>query len=198
MTPRPAVAVLLEPPRLGAVKPRLAEEVGPHHALRLYRVLAARTLAAVRALDLPAVIWFTPAEAQAEMRHWLGPDWELRPQASGALGARIAAAAHGVEPGAPWIMILSESLGLAPDMLRAAADALIDFPAVMGPAQDGGCYLIGARRPMPGLAAEVRDAAAPLPALRRALDRLAPEWRELPEIRTIETAADARAAGLIG
>lgn len=51
---------------------------------------------------------------------------------------------------------------------------------------------------MPGLAAEVRDAAAPLPALRRALDRLAPEWRELPEIRTIETAADARAAGLIG
>jgi len=180
------------------VKPRLAEEVGPHHALRLYRVLAARTLAAVRALELPAVIWFTPAEAQAEMRHWLGPEWELRPQASGALGARIAAASHGVEPGAPWIMILSESLGLAPDMLRSAVDALIDFPAVMGPAQAGGCYLIGARRPMPGLAAEVRDAEAPLPALRRALDRLAPEWRELPEIRTIETAADARAAGMIG
>jgi hypothetical protein len=50
---------------------------------------------------------------------------------------------------------------------------------------------------MPGLAAEVRDAIAPLPALRRALDRLAPEWHELPEIRTIETGADARAAGLI-
>ena len=197
MSLRPAIAILLEPPRLGAVKPRLTGDVGPHHALRLDRVLAARTLAAVRALDLPAVIWFTPAEAQPEMRHWLGPGWELRPQASGALGARIAAAAHGVEPGAPWIMVLSESLGLAPEILGAAVDALIDHPAVLGPAQDGGCYLIGARRPMPGLAAEVRDAIAPLPALRRALDRLAPEWHQLPEIRTIETGADARAAGLI-
>jgi uncharacterized protein len=198
VNPRPTVAVLLQPPRLGAVKPRLAEEVGSHHALRLYRVLAARTLAAVRALELPSVIWFTPVEAQSEMRHWLGPEWELRPQASGALGARIAAASHGVEPGAPWIIVLSESLGIAPERLRGAVDALMDFPAVMGPAQDGGCYLIGARRAMPGLAAEVRDAEAPLPALRRALDRLAPEWRELPELRTIETAADARAAGLIG
>lgn len=197
MTPRPAVAILLQPARLG-VKPRLAEDAGAHHALRLYRVLVARTLAAVRALDLPAVIWFTPAEAQPEMRHWLGPDWELRPQPSGALGARIAAAAHGIEPGAPWIIVLSESLGLAPELLESAVSALIDYPAVLGPAQEGGCYLLGARRALGGLAAEVANDAAPLLALRRALDRLAPEWRELPELRTIETGADARAAGLLG
>lgn len=197
MTSRPAVAILLQPARLG-VKPRLAEDAGAHHALRLYRVLVARTLAAVRALDLPAVIWFTPAEAQPEMRHWLGPDWELRPQPSGALGARIAAAAHGIEPGAPWIIVLSESLGLAPELLESAVSALIDYPAVLGPAQEGGCYLLGARRALGGLAAEVANDAAPLLALRRALDRLAPEWRELPELRTIETGADARAAGLLG
>jgi glycosyltransferase A (GT-A) superfamily protein (DUF2064 family) len=193
---RPAVAILLEPARLG-VKPRLTEDAGAHHAMRLYRVLAARTLAAVRALDLPAVIWFTPVEAQPEMRHWLGPEWELRPQPSGALGARIAAAAHGIEPGAPWIIILSESLGLAPELLASAVDALVDFPAVLGPSQEDGCYLIGARRPLGGLAAEVVGDAAPLPFLRRALDRLAPEWRELPELRTIETGDDARAAGLL-
>ncbi len=196
MISRPAVAILLEPARLG-VKPRLAEDAGAHHAMRLYRVLAARTLAAVRALNLPTVIWFTPVEAQPEMRHWLGPDWELRPQPSGALGARIAAAAHGIEPGAPWIIILSESLGLAPDLLATAVDALMDFPAVLGPAQDDGCYLIGARRPLGGLAAEVIGGAAPLPLLRQALNRLAPDWRELPELRTIETGDDARAAGLL-
>jgi uncharacterized protein len=196
VTARPTVAILLEPARLG-VKPRLAEDAGAHHAMRLYRVLAARTLAAVRALDLPAVVWFTPVEAQPEMRHWLGPEWELRPQPSGALGARIAAAAHGIEPGAPWIIILSESLGLAPELLGSAVDALMDFPAVLGPSQDGGCYLIGARGPLGGLAAEVVGQAAPLPMLRRALDRLAPEWRELPELRTVETGDDARAAGLL-
>lgn len=197
MTARPTVAILLEPARLG-VKPVLAEEVGAHHAMRVYRVLAARTLAAVRALELPGVVWFTPVESQPEMRHWLGPDWELRPQPSGALGARIAAASHGIEPGTPWIIILSESLGLEPSLLRAAVDALVDFPAVLGPAQADGCYLIGARRPLGGLAAEVDGHAAPLPLLRRALDRLAPDWRELPALRTIETADDARAAGLLG
>jgi len=193
---RPAVAILLEPPRLG-VKPRLAEEAGAHHALRLYRVLAARTLAAVRALELPAVVWFSPIEAQPEMRHWLGPDWELRPQPSGSLGPRLAAAAHGIAPGAPWIVILSESLGLAPGQLRAAVDALMDYPAVLGPASGAGCYLIGGQRPLPGLAAGLVEGEPPLPALRHALERLAPGWRELGELRAIETASDARAEGLL-
>jgi uncharacterized protein len=194
----PVVAVFLEPPRLGSVKTRLAADVGAHHALRLYRVLAARTLAAVRELGLPSVVWFSPAEAQPEMRHWLGPSWELRPQASGPLGSRIAAAAQGVMPGSPWLLVLSESVGLAPELLTAARSALVDFAAVLGPAANGGCYLIGARGPLRGLAAELPgDDQNMLPGLRAALDRLAPEWRELPELRTIESSDDARAAGLL-
>ena len=197
MTPETVVAVFLEPPRLGSVKPRLAADAGAHHALRLYRVLAARTLAAVRALGLPSVVWFAPAEAQSEMRHWLGPSWELRPQASGSLGARIAAAAQGVEPGAPWLIVLSESVGLVPELLAAARDALFDVPAVLGPTADGGCYLVGARVPLRGLAAELpEDGSGVLRGLKASLDRLAPDWRELPELRTIESADDARAAGL--
>ena len=43
---RPELAVFLKAPRLGTVKTRLAAEVGDRHALRLYRVMAARTLAA--------------------------------------------------------------------------------------------------------------------------------------------------------
>lgn len=198
MTPATVVAVFLEPPRLDAVKPKLAADVGPHHALRLYRILAARTLAAVQALGLPAVVWFAPAEAQPEMRHWLGPSWDLRPQASGSLGARIAAAAQGVEPGAPWLIVLSESIGLAPELLASARDALFDSPAVLGPTAGGGCYLIGARGPLRGLAAELpADGSVVLQPLRLALERLAPGWRELRELRTIESAADARAAGLL-
>ncbi len=195
--PRPAVAVFLDPPRLGAVKQRLAADVGTQHALRLYRVLASRTLAAVRALDVPGIVWFTPAEAQPEMRHWLGPEWPLRPQASGALGARLAAASHGVEPGCPWLVVLSESVGLQPQLLSAALDGLIDYPAVLGPTSGGGCYLIGARRPLPGLAAGVTEREEVLPALRAALDRMTPGWRELPELRVVETGADAAAAGLL-
>ncbi len=198
MIRRPAVAVFLDPPRLGDVKQALAEEIGPRQALRLYRVLVARTLAAVRALDLPAVIWFAPAGAQGEMRRWLGPDWVLRAQVSGRLGARVAAAAHGVEPGTPWLVVLSECVGLAPEVMGRARDALLDHPAVMGATQSGGCYLLGARGPLPGLGAGLDDEAGSAASqLRSTLDRLAPQWHELPTLGAIMTGADARAAGLL-
>ena len=51
----------LPAPVVALVKARLAAEVGAHHALRLYRVLAARTLGAILALGLPAVVWGSPA-----------------------------------------------------------------------------------------------------------------------------------------
>lgn len=198
MTLAPAVAVFLEPPRLGLVKPRLAADVGPHHALRLYRVLTARTLAAVRDLGIPAVVWFTPADAQPEMRHWLGSEWELRPQAAGALGARLALAARGVEPGRPWMVVLSETIGLAPARLAEARDALLDVPAVLVATSDGGCALIGARAPLAGLAAGLTgDGRITAPVIRSALDRLAAGWRELDSVSAIETGADAKAAGLL-
>ena len=40
---------------------------------------------------------------RAEMRLWLGEQWDLRPQASGDLGARLAAAAQAVERGRGWL-----------------------------------------------------------------------------------------------
>ena len=79
----PALAVFLKAPRLGTVKTRLAAEVGPRHALRLYRVMASRTLAMAREAGLDPTIWFTPADAGIEMRAWLGDEWDLRPQSSG-------------------------------------------------------------------------------------------------------------------
>src|SRR6185437_6756208 len=71
----PAVAIFLKAPRPGTVKTRLAAEIGDRHAIRLYRVMAARTLAAVGAAGLEATIWFAPADAAVEMRLWLGEGW---------------------------------------------------------------------------------------------------------------------------
>ena len=75
----PSLAVFLEAPRLGSVKIRLAQEIGDRHALRLYRVMAARVLGSVRAAGLRAIVWFTPADARAEivdlLRHDLAALW---------------------------------------------------------------------------------------------------------------------------
>ena len=120
---RPALAVFLQAPRLGVVKPRLGEEIGARHALRLYRVLAGRTLAVVREAGLDPTVWFAPADAGAEMRFWLGDAWDLRPQASGDLGARLAAAEQAADRGRGWLVVGADCPRLSAALLREAVGA---------------------------------------------------------------------------
>ena len=194
----PALAVFLKAPRLGTVKTRLAAEVGDRHALRLYRVMAARALAAARGAGLDASVWYAPADAGPEMRHWLGDTWVLRPQASGDLGARLAAALQAVDPGRGWLAVGADCPRLDAPLLRQAADAVLEGHVVLGPTVDGGYYLVGGRAPLPDLWSDMPwSTDRLLEATRARLAAAAVPWRELPVLRDVYTAADARAEGLL-
>jgi rSAM/selenodomain-associated transferase 1 len=195
---RPALAVLLDAPRLGTVKRRLGEEIGTRHALRLYRVLAARTLAAAREAGLDPTIWFAPADAGAEMRLWLGDGWDLRPQASGDVGARLAAAEHAADRGRGWLVVGAGCPRLSAALLSDAVALIARAEVVLGPTGAGGCYLLGGRTPLPPVLAGLAwgtDGA--LADARARLTRLGLSWRELPPLRDVDTAADAHAEGLL-
>jgi rSAM/selenodomain-associated transferase 1 len=195
---RPELAVFLKAPRLGTVKTRLAAEVGDRHALRLYRVLAARTLAAAREAGLEPSVWFSPADAGAEMRHWLGETTLLRPQASGDLGARLAVAAQAVEAGRGWLAIGADCPRLDASLLAEAAAALAASAVVLGPTVDGGYYLIGGRAPMPDVFSGMPwSTGALLDATRARLAGAGITWHELRTLRDVDTADDARAEGLL-
>jgi uncharacterized protein len=194
----PPLAVFLEAPRLGMVKARLAEEIGERHALRLYRVMAARVLTAVRAAGLEAIVWFTPSDARTEMEFWLGQSWELRAQADGDLGARLAAAAQAVPRGHPWIGIGADCPGLTGKLLREACGGLERAGLVIGPSQGGGYYLIGGRTPLPDVFTAMPWGTDRVLAETRArLTRISAAWHELPALREVQTADDARAEGLL-
>jgi uncharacterized protein len=194
----PPLAVLLQAPRLGAVKSRLAAEIGERHALRLYRVLAARTLTAVRTAGLDAIVWFAPDDALTEMQFWLGDSWELRPQIAGDLGARLAAAAHVVPRGHPWMAIAPDCPGLTAPLLRDGCAHLDRAGLVIGPAYDGGYYLIGGRTPLPDLFTGIPwGTDRVLAETRTRLTRISAVWHELPMLRDVDTADDARAEGLL-
>ena len=194
----PPLAVFLKAPRLGTVKTRLAAEIGERHALRLYRVLAARTLTAVRAAGLDAIIWYSPPDARTEMEFWLGDAWELRPQVTGDLGARLVAAAHAVPRGHPWIAIGADCPALTASMLREACAHLERTGFVIGPARDGGYYLIGGRTPLPDVFTGMPWGTDRVLAETRArLTRISAAWHELPTLRDVDTADDARAEGLL-
>ena len=194
----PAVAVFLHAPRLGAVKSRLAAEIGDRHALRLYRIMAARTLAAVREAGFELTVWYAPSDAGPEMKYWLGDDCEVRPQASGDRGARLAGAARAADPRRPWLAIVGDCPSLDAAMLREAGAIVGRGEFVIGPTEDGGYYLIGGVPPVPDLFTAMPWGTSRLLAETRArLAHVGATWRELAPLRVVDTMEHARAERLL-
>ncbi|MSU50142.1 MAG: glycosyltransferase [Opitutus sp.] len=145
---RPVVLAMLKTPRPGTVKTRLGVEIGFEQAAQIYRLLAERQLSAVPT-DWRTEIHFAPAGAGAEMQAWLGARHGYFPQVEGDLGRRLSDAVAGAfGRGADSVLVVG---GDCPDLneagLREAATALQTSDAVLGPALDGGYYLIGLHRP---------------------------------------------------
>lgn len=144
MTPPGALIVFVRAPLVGAVKRRLAAEIGAVAARRAY---ADMTRAVLRRVGRDP-LW----------RTWLfvTPDWLVRhgrfwpstlprrPQGRGGLGHRMAAALASF-PGRPAVLIGSDIPNVSADHIAAAFAALGTHDYVFGPAADGGYWLVGAR-----------------------------------------------------
>ena len=141
---QPRVVIFAKYPKAGAVKTRLAETIGDTAALRVYRALLDHTLIEARSSGLPAELRYDGAEA-ADFTQLVTGEIDLVPQGGGDLGERLARVQ------APALVIGSDCPGLTAKKLRKAAKALAEKDAVIGPATDGGYWLIGLARPMPFL-----------------------------------------------
>lgn len=155
------IAVLSRPPVAGATKTRLASAVGAEGAAHLAHAFLSDTLercAAVRhrggAVELE--LWSATEAATSEEHHPLVAEAArtfsaaLRWQEPGDLGARMRGALdRATTRGARAIIVGSDAPTLPPRQVVAAIHALDHFDLVLGPAADGGFWLIGARSPLP-------------------------------------------------
>jgi rSAM/selenodomain-associated transferase 1 len=80
----------------------------------------------------------------------VGPPWRVVPQGDGDLGRRMATVWAQIGGGAV-IFLGGDSPDVPADVLRGAVDALGRAPVVIGPAADGGYWLLGARTYQPRL-----------------------------------------------
>ncbi|MFO0601119.1 MAG: TIGR04282 family arsenosugar biosynthesis glycosyltransferase [Myxococcaceae bacterium] len=154
MLPTPGVvAVFAKPPRPGEVKTRLGAVLGHEAATRLARAFFEDTWNGLqRVPDLHRVIASTTDEPAA----FGAPTAEVWLQGEGDLGARIERIARRALAQAPWFIALgADSPGLPAARLEAARAALLRHDAVLGPAEDGGYYLLGLKRLSPGLFADL-------------------------------------------
>ncbi len=128
-------------PRLGTGKRRLAADIGPVMALAFQR--AALSLTIRRLGRNPR--WRTwLAVTPKGSGPWPG-DIPLIIQPTGDLGRRMAHIAKTLPPG-PVLIVGSDIPDILPFHIAAAFRALGDHDAVLGPAEDGGYWLVGLKR----------------------------------------------------
>jgi rSAM/selenodomain-associated transferase 1 len=130
--------------------------LGPAGAARVQRFMTERALAAAAAAagrrGCGIEICFTGAET-GEMAAWLGPGPSYRDQGAGGLGERMerAFARAFAEGRKRAVLVGSDCPQLSASIIRRALEGLRDHELVLGPAADGGYYLIGLTAPRPSL-----------------------------------------------
>ena len=152
-----ALLVFLKAPRPGRVKTRLAAGLGPDgpaRAAAIYRRLVELTVAETHVLartGVRVVLCVEPRDALGEVETWLGDDPILAAQAPGDLGARMATAMRDAfAAGAARVVIIgTDCPGFRATHAALAFRALDEVDLVIGPARDGGYWLIGARDGVP-------------------------------------------------
>jgi hypothetical protein len=158
---RPVVAVMTRFPQAGAVKTRLVPTLGQDGAAELHRELAAHCVNRMRALhatgEARVEVHFDGASAAA-VRGWLGRWPRFVRQTDGDLGDRLASALSGAfASGAASAVVLGSDCPVArATHVRAALRQLASSDVVIGPADDGGYWLLGisadaASRALPAL-----------------------------------------------
>lgn len=140
-----AILVFAKSPRPGRVKTRLAQTVGDAAALRLYRAFVADLLETLSGSGTPVTICHHPPDAEAAMRSWLGGRWPFWPQEGEGLGERMAnALARAFGEGVEQALVVGGDLPDLPGTVFSAAfQGISRNGAALGPASDGGYYLIG-------------------------------------------------------
>ena len=160
MTGGVALAVMSKVPLPGEVKTRLCPPLTPADAAALARCFLLDRLEQLREVaDCEALVAFTPKDCVAEMRAIVPAGTRLVPQEGADLGARMDRLLTDLlAEGAPGAIVIGTDTPTLPTAyVRRACVAMRDGSAdiVMGPAEDGGYYLVGLRAPAPALFTEM-------------------------------------------
>lgn len=153
---RKALIVFMRYPETGKVKTRIAEHIGAEEACRVYQMLLRRTLGIVSEFkrqypEVEVFLCLEPAEKIPEAELAYPGPWKVIPQEGMHLGNRMENAfvrlfSRGFEH---ILLVGSDILDLQVEDFEDAFQALGKSQAALGPAADGGFYLIGLDRPCP-------------------------------------------------
>lgn len=135
-------------PELGKCKTRLAETLGDEKALEVYEMLLDYTVSFTKELPVNKHVYYS--NTIPENDRWSTSDYKKFLQVSGDLGTKMSHAIHhSFKIGYKKVIIIgSDCAEIDTSTIKEAFLQLNENDAVIGPAVDGGYYLIGMNQPI--------------------------------------------------
>ncbi|GIZ10150.1 TIGR04282 family arsenosugar biosynthesis glycosyltransferase [Flavobacterium sp. UMI-01] len=146
-----ALIIFTRNPELGKVKTRLAQSIGDEKALQVYRDLLQHTMEQTQSIACDKYVFYDTQIIENDI--WDNNCFHKRLQATGDLGNKMEAAFDYLfELGyKKCIIIGSDLFDLTSDLIEKAFQMLDKKKIIIGPAQDGGYYLLGLKKMKKGL-----------------------------------------------
>lgn len=192
------VLVVAKAPVVGRAKTRLGAAVGMATAAELAAAALLDTVAACTEAVGPGscLLALSGDLADAVRGDELAralDGWSVARQRGSDLSARLANAHGDVGAGGPVVQIGMDTPQVTPDLLHAAGGLLADHDAVLGPADDGGWWVLGLRDPAAGSALHGVPMSTPTTYAdtRDALAAAGVGVAVTESLRDVDTAADA-------
>jgi len=190
--------VFVKYPEPGKVKTRIAGELGAEKAAEIYSLIAKSVIENVSGSDkYRTVIFFDPPEMEKGIRQWIGrSDVTYEPQSGNNIGERMSDAFERVFSGGDEkAVLIGTDVPEITEGIVAEALRLLEFEdAAIGPAEDGGYYLLGLKKPESLLFDDDIEWGSDS-VYKRTIERMEKlylSYKSLDTLRDVDTAEDIR------
>ena len=148
----PLLVIMAKAPKPGSVKTRLAASLPSSAVLALYCSLLRDTVDLSKSLPGLEVALVCPESDRNELAQFVGPELHVVAQSGQGLAAGLTSVFQRFTTGGRHVIAFnSDSPHLSPSVLHRAFDLLASHDVVVGPTDDGGYYLVGAKAAHPNL-----------------------------------------------
>lgn len=182
-------------PELGKVKTRLAKDLGEQKALAIYIKLLEHTRIITQDLEADKLVYYAGEMKESDL--WDNSIYHKKVQPDGDLGYKMEHAfSNAFKDGYNAVVIIgSDCLQLSRQIIEQAFEALKNHDVVIGPATDGGYYLLGMKQLHSDLFwKKPWSTSGVFPLTVETVNKMDLTYRLLPVLSDIDRAEDVDAA----
>ncbi len=193
--------IFIKHPEPGKVKTRLARDIGETKATRIYSYMAETIIDKTSdPINYITIIFYDPPGKVEEIKNWINKrEVQYLPQTGSNLGDKISNAFEKVfTMGTNKAVIIgSDCIDVSKDIINEALSSLESTDVILGPAEDGGYYLLGLSKFVPEIFQDIEWSTENV--LRQTIEKISEnnlKFNLLKSLKDIDTVDDLKEANI--